>query len=196
MPKNARTAALLGGQVDWIEAPAPDAMPQIQNRGYVIYFNPQPHVWPWQFSFAEGSPWLDKRVRYAANLCVDRTGLLKLLGGSEKSFPAYGAVGYDGALRSAQVAEDWAKRGFTGIKAKIGYPTVQEDVAVVRAMRSAVGDRVSIMVMRSLTRTLNWSRRHRVSTLSCMVATGSAARVRSAAGACVRRPTAATTGRM
>lgn len=82
MPEaNARTAALLGGQVDWIEAPAPDAMPQIQNRGFVIHFNPQPHVWPWQFSFAEGSPWLDKRVRYAANLCVDRTGLLKLLGG-------------------------------------------------------------------------------------------------------------------
>jgi peptide/nickel transport system substrate-binding protein len=82
MPEaNARTAALLGGQVDWIEAPAPDAMAQIQNRGFKIYFNPQPHVWPWQLSFAEGSPWLDKRVRHAANLCVDRPGLLKLLGG-------------------------------------------------------------------------------------------------------------------
>jgi len=75
-----------------------------------------------------------------------RTSLAKLLGGSEKPFPAYGAVGYDGVLRSAQVAEDWAKRGFTGIKAKIGYPTVQEDVAVIRAIRSAVGDTVSIMV--------------------------------------------------
>jgi len=82
MPEaNARTAALLGGQVDWIEAPSPDAVPQIQNRGFIIYINPQPHVWPWQFSFVEGSPWLDKRVRYAANQCVDRAGLLKLLGG-------------------------------------------------------------------------------------------------------------------
>jgi ABC-type transport system substrate-binding protein len=82
MPEaNARTAALLSGQVDWIEAPSPDAMSQIQSRGYKIYFNQQPHVWPWQLSFAEGSPWLDKRVRQAANLCVDRTGLLKLLGG-------------------------------------------------------------------------------------------------------------------
>ena len=82
MPEaNARTAALLSGQVDWIEAPSPDAMSQIQSRGYKIYFNQQPHVWPWQLSFAEGSPWLDKRVRHAANLCVDRTGLLKLLGG-------------------------------------------------------------------------------------------------------------------
>ena len=82
MPEaNARTAALLSGQVDWIEAPSPDAMASIQARGNKIYFNQQPHVWPWQLSFAEGSPWLDKRVRHAANLCVDRLGLMKLLGG-------------------------------------------------------------------------------------------------------------------
>lgn len=78
---NARTAALLSGQVDWIEAPAPDALPQIKQRGFELYSNPQPHVWPWQLSFAEGSPWLDKRVRHAANLCVDRAGLKTLLGG-------------------------------------------------------------------------------------------------------------------
>ncbi len=82
MPEaNARTAALLGGQVDWIEAPAPDTMPQIVQRGFKIHSNAQPHVWPWQLSFAEGSPWLDKRVRQAANLCVDREGLKTLLGG-------------------------------------------------------------------------------------------------------------------
>jgi peptide/nickel transport system substrate-binding protein len=82
MPEaSARTAAIMSGQVDWIEAPSPDAMGAIQGRGHKIYFNQQPHVWPWQLSFAEGSPWLDKRVRQAANLCVDRTGLLKLLGG-------------------------------------------------------------------------------------------------------------------
>ena len=33
---NARTAALLSGQVDWIEAPAPDAVPQIKSKGFVI----------------------------------------------------------------------------------------------------------------------------------------------------------------
>lgn len=82
MPEaNARTAALLGGQVDWIEAPAPDALDQIKQRGFKVYANAQPHVWPWQFSFVPGSPWLDKRVRQAANLCVDRGGLKQLLGG-------------------------------------------------------------------------------------------------------------------
>jgi ABC-type transport system substrate-binding protein len=78
---NARTAALLSDQVDWIEAPAPDAVPQIKSRGFALYTNEQPHVWPWQFSFAEGSPWLDKRVRHAANLCVNREELKELLGG-------------------------------------------------------------------------------------------------------------------
>jgi peptide/nickel transport system substrate-binding protein len=76
MPEaNARTAALLSGQVDWIENPAPDALPQLKQRGLVIYQNEQPHVWPWQFSRIEGSPWNDIRVRKAANLCVDRNAM-------------------------------------------------------------------------------------------------------------------------
>jgi len=74
------------------------------------------------------------------------TRLVRLLGGIEKPIPAYGAIGYDGADASARTGEDWAKRGFTGVKAKIGYPTVQEDVAVIRAIRSAVGDNVAVMV--------------------------------------------------
>jgi len=67
------------------------------------------------------------------------TSLVRLLGGAPRPVPAYGAVGFDGVTGSAKVAEDWARRGFTGVKAKIGYPTVAEDVATVRAMREAVG---------------------------------------------------------
>ncbi len=82
MPEaSARTAALLSGQVDWIENPAPDAVAQIKQKGFVLYSNAQPHVWPWQFSFADGSPWLDKRVRHAANLCINRDELKQALGG-------------------------------------------------------------------------------------------------------------------
>lgn len=72
--------------------------------------------------------------------------LVRLLGGVEKPVRAYGAVGYDGEAGCAKAAEYWAKQGFTGIKAKIGYPTVHEDVAVVRAMRKAAGKDMSIMV--------------------------------------------------
>ena len=76
MPEaNARTAALLSGQVDWVEAPAPDAVKEIKQRGFQLQANESPHVWPWQFSRIEGSPWNDIRVRKAANLCIDREGL-------------------------------------------------------------------------------------------------------------------------
>jgi len=77
---------------------------------------------------------------------VHGISLVRLLGGAEKPVRAYGAVGYDGVEGCAKVAERWATQGFTGIKAKIGYPTVQEDVAVVRAMRKAAGNDMVIMV--------------------------------------------------
>ncbi len=74
------------------------------------------------------------------------TSLLGLLGGVARPIPAYGPVGHDGPEICAEVAAEWAGRGFKGVKAKIGYPAVQEDVAVVRAIRRAVGDGVAIMV--------------------------------------------------
>jgi mandelate racemase len=43
-------------------------------------------------------------------------------------------------------AEAWAERGFKGVKAKIGYASVQEDIEVVRAIRKAIGDEIAIMV--------------------------------------------------
>ena len=74
------------------------------------------------------------------------TSLVRLLGGAERPQRVYGAVGYDGAAGAARTAAGWATRGFTGVKAKIGYPDVQEDLAVVRAIRDAVGPSAAIMV--------------------------------------------------
>jgi mandelate racemase len=72
--------------------------------------------------------------------------LVRLLGGIEKPIPTYGAVGFDGVSGSAQGAEEWARREFKGVKAKIGYATLREDLEVVRAIRKAVGDEMAIMV--------------------------------------------------
>ncbi len=77
---------------------------------------------------------------------VHSVPLARLFGAAVKPLPAYGAVGHDGPVGAAHTAEQWAKRGFSGVKAKIGYPTVAEDIEVVRAMRSAVGEQVAIMV--------------------------------------------------
>jgi hypothetical protein len=73
----ARVNALLAGQVDLIETPAPDAVPQLRARGMVITQNIQPHFWPWQPCFAEGSPLRDVRVRRALNMAVDVETMLK-----------------------------------------------------------------------------------------------------------------------
>ena len=77
---------------------------------------------------------------------VHDVSLARLLGGVERPIPAYGAAGYDGAAVCAAAAEDWAKRGFTGVKAKIGYPTAAQDLDVIRSMRAACGGGISIMV--------------------------------------------------
>jgi mandelate racemase len=72
--------------------------------------------------------------------------LCKLLGAAPRPTPAYGGIGYDGAKECGLQAERWVRRGMKGVKAKIGYPTVDEDLAVIRAMRAAVGPGVAIMV--------------------------------------------------
>jgi peptide/nickel transport system substrate-binding protein len=78
---SARVAALRSGQVDWIEAPPPDAIDSIKAAGFAITSNVYPHVWPWHFSRLDGSPWNDIRIRKAANLAIDREGMKQLLGG-------------------------------------------------------------------------------------------------------------------
>jgi mandelate racemase len=72
--------------------------------------------------------------------------LYALLGAAPKPLKPYGAIGYDGVAGSADAAAALAKQGFQGIKAKIGYPTLEEDIAVIRAMRQAAGDQMAIMV--------------------------------------------------
>lgn len=87
---NTRLAALRSGQVDWIEVPPPDAIPGLEAAGFEISMKTYPHIWPHIFSFNEGSPFLDKRVRQAANYAIDREGLAYLMNGTVR--PASGYV--------------------------------------------------------------------------------------------------------
>src|SRR6195952_2190912 len=85
-----RTNALLSGQVDLIETPAPDAVPQLKSAGMKIVTNVTPHVWNYHLSVLPGSPWTDIRLRQALNLAIDRDGVVALMNGLAK--PAKGQV--------------------------------------------------------------------------------------------------------
>jgi ABC-type transport system substrate-binding protein len=78
---NSRIAALRSGQVNFIEAPPPDAVPSLQAAGFRVVTNQYPHNWTWMLAQVEGSPWRDIRLRKAINLGIDRSGMKELLGG-------------------------------------------------------------------------------------------------------------------
>jgi len=82
-----RVAALLSGQVDWIEAPSPDTLPALKAAGMTIVTNVYPHTWPYLLNTVRG-PFKDMRVRQAANYAVNRKEMVELLGGI--AVPSYG----------------------------------------------------------------------------------------------------------
>src|SRR5260221_4778340 len=82
MPEaSTRTAALLAGQVNWIEAPSPDAIPRLKSEGMRIVTNVYPNDWPYMLNFARG-PFKDLRVRQAANFAINRQDVVDMLGGT------------------------------------------------------------------------------------------------------------------
>jgi peptide/nickel transport system substrate-binding protein len=81
MPEaSTRTAALLSGQVNWIEAPSPDAIDRLRSAGMQIVTKVYPHNWTYQLNFVKG-PFADKRVRQAANYALNREDMKELLNG-------------------------------------------------------------------------------------------------------------------
>jgi peptide/nickel transport system substrate-binding protein len=81
MPEpSTRTAALLAGQVNWIEAPSPDAVDRLKSAGMQIVTRIYPHNWSYQLNFVKG-PFTDKRVRQAANYALNRGEVKELLNG-------------------------------------------------------------------------------------------------------------------
>ncbi|MFO1161776.1 MAG: ABC transporter substrate-binding protein [Reyranellaceae bacterium] len=87
---SSRSAALIAGSVDMIDAPAPDVIDRLKQSGARLSTNITPHVFQYHPSLVEGSPWTDIRVRKAANLAIDRDAIVKLLNGLVT--PAYGEV--------------------------------------------------------------------------------------------------------
>jgi mandelate racemase len=75
--------------------------------------------------------------------------LATLLGGAPKPIPAYNSCGL-GLMPSPDAVADEAEKllagGFRAVKLRLGYPTLKQDLAAVRAVRRRIGDDVALMV--------------------------------------------------
>ncbi|MFN3853012.1 MAG: ABC transporter substrate-binding protein [Phreatobacter sp.] len=87
---NARIAALRAGTIDIAETLPPDAIPSLKAAGFQVVQNSYPHVWAWRLNVNPATPFADVRVRRAANLAIDREGMVQLLSGT--ALPAKGKV--------------------------------------------------------------------------------------------------------
>lgn len=72
--------------------------------------------------------------------------LARLLGAAPRPVRAYNSFGMIRSEGAAEAAEDTVSQGMTGLKIKIGWPTLAEDLAVVRAVRRALPDACALMV--------------------------------------------------
>jgi peptide/nickel transport system substrate-binding protein len=81
MPEaSTRAAALLAGQVDFVEAPSPDTIPRLKEAGMKIITVPYPHNWDYQLRM-DKPPFSDLRVRQAANYAINRDEIVDMLQG-------------------------------------------------------------------------------------------------------------------
>ncbi len=73
--------------------------------------------------------------------------LVRLLGGEPRPISAYNSngLGIIGAERAATEAAELAERGFRAIKVRLGYADLRTDIEVIRAVRGAVGEGMSLM---------------------------------------------------
>ena len=72
--------------------------------------------------------------------------LYAMLGGVARGTLAYAPVGLSGEQAAVAEARRGTQAGFAGVKAKIGYPTLVEELRVLRAIRQAIGPDIALMV--------------------------------------------------
>ncbi|MBS0640794.1 MAG: enolase C-terminal domain-like protein [Acetobacteraceae bacterium] len=72
--------------------------------------------------------------------------LVRTLGAAPRPLRAYYSVGLYRLDEVDALVEETLAQGYTGLKIKLGFPTLAEDLAVVRAARRGLGDRCALMV--------------------------------------------------
>lgn len=72
--------------------------------------------------------------------------LARALGAQLRPLRAYNSVGLYAAGEVEAIAQETIASGFAGLKIKLGFPTLAEDLAAVRAARRALGEGPALMV--------------------------------------------------
>lgn len=72
--------------------------------------------------------------------------LARTLGAEPRPLRAYYSVGMYNVEQLPGLVDETLSQGFTGLKIKLGFPTLAQDLAVVRAARRALGERCALMV--------------------------------------------------
>jgi mandelate racemase len=72
--------------------------------------------------------------------------LVELLGGKRKPVPGYASFGLLPPAEAAAEAARSAEEGFRAVKIKVGWPTLKEDLAAVRAARKSLPDSAALLV--------------------------------------------------
>jgi peptide/nickel transport system substrate-binding protein len=162
----ARTAALRAGEVNWIEVPPPDDVPQLTKDGYQVLTNSYDHIWPWVFDMSR-KPWNDVRVRQAANYAIDRQSLVdKVLKGtaepalqaSPKANASYrpenDIYGFDPAKAKALLAEAGYANGFT---TTLSYPTSGSGNMIPGPMNEALQQNLAAVGIKVELKPVEWA---------------------------------------
>jgi L-alanine-DL-glutamate epimerase-like enolase superfamily enzyme len=97
--------------------------------------------------FHAGRPWPMDLALWDLIGKIKGQPVWKLLGGTENKVRAYASSGVHRSIEDmVQVAKRCIGRGFPALKVRFGRPKLDDDLAVVKAIRETTGDRLELMV--------------------------------------------------
>lgn len=162
----ARTAALRSGEVNWIEVPPPDDVPNLKSQGFQVLTNSYNHIWPWVFNLTK-APFDKVEVRQALNYAINRQSLVDniLKGTAEPANgyvpkadaayqPALDIYSYDPAKAKQMLADAGYPNGFT---MTLSYPTSGSGNMVPTPMNTALQSDLAAVGVKVELKPIEWA---------------------------------------
>ncbi|MTD54433.1 ABC transporter substrate-binding protein [Amycolatopsis pithecellobii] len=162
----ARVAALRSGEVNWIEVPPPDDVPNLKSQGFQVLTNSYDHIWPWVYNMTK-APFDNVKVREALNWAINRQALVDniLKGTAEPALgyvphanaayqPADDVYGYDPAKAKQLLAEAGYPNGFS---MTLSYPTSGSGNMVPTPMNTALQTDLAAVGVKVELKPIEWA---------------------------------------